>query len=112
MSSECVFITFYSEPVEAFLTSAFRILDVFDYNSIAIFTSEGRVDEAKRIIDLVRSYLSNGIDLHIYPDFPLPNNLNSFDGLVNKIYEKLSNVSSKDVAIVAVYTGSGLCCRV
>ncbi|MEM2863206.1 MAG: hypothetical protein QXW20_06850 [Ignisphaera sp.] len=106
MSSECVFITFYSEPIEAFLTSVFRILDVFDCNSIAIFTSEGRVDEAKRIIDLVRSYLPNGIDLHIYPDFPLPSNLNSFDDLVNKIYRKLSNVLSKGVAILAVYTGS------
>lgn len=105
-SSDCVFVTFYSDPVEAFLTSVFRALEVFDCRSAIVLSSRDRLDEVRRVIECVKNYLPSDIEIHAYPDFPPPDDLDGFNGLVEKVYNRLRNALSRRTVVVATYTGS------
>ncbi len=108
MSNEtCVLITFYSEPREAFLTSIFRVEEIFNCKYIEIFVSRSRADEAKKIVEIVKSFLE-GVEIDVHPLFPDPSDLSSFNGLVESLFKVLKGLRERGRIVIAVFTGSRL----
>ncbi len=108
MSSEvCVLVTFYSEPREAFLTSVFRVLEVFKCGFVEVFVSRSREVEARDVVGLLSGLFSDVV-FDVCPLFPDPNDLNSFDGLVEKIWSILKSFRDRGRIVIAVFTGSRL----
>ena len=91
LGGECVAITFYSDPVESFLTSVFRLYEVFGCSQIIVFSSKPREAEASNAVNLLRNYVKN-TEFSLYPIFPDPSDLNSFDGLLQIVYNVLRGV--------------------
>ncbi|MEM1526810.1 MAG: hypothetical protein QXH10_09760 [Ignisphaera sp.] len=106
-SEECILITFYSEPKEAFLTSIFRILEVFRCRYIEVFVSKSREAEARATVELLKN-LVNGIGFEVHGLFPDPSDLNSFDGLAEKVLNVLKRLREKGRVVIATFTGSRL----
>lgn len=107
LGEECAAITFYSDPVESFLTSVFRLYEVFGCSQIIVFSSKTREAEASNAVNLLRNYVKN-TEFSLYPIFPDPSDLNSFDGLSQTVYNVLRDISKDSRIVIATYTGSRL----
>lgn len=106
MSSGCVLVTFYSDPAEAFLTSVFRVLEVFGCYNVVVLSSKDRFNEVEKVVECVKGCFPSRVEFYVYPDFPPSYDLEGFNGLVEKVYRRLKDVLSRGIVIVATYAGS------